>query len=112
MSKKFFPVLALLLCATGAWAFQTTEGRKVRRITFDRETVNVEYTDGTQDREVQAITISRDDIKTSVKAVNSASGRTDRQWYTIDGRALKSQPRQKGFYIVKGKNNAKKIIKK
>ena len=43
MIKKIIPSISLMLMfSLAAGAQQTTDGRKVQRITFDRERVNIE----------------------------------------------------------------------
>ena len=111
---KVVLILAFLFSSTlGAVAQETADGRKVKRITFDREQVNIEYADGTKDQKVNATTVKRENTTTGIVAVKPKEGRQQaHQWYTLDGRALKSEPQQKGVYIVKDKNGKKKTIKK
>jgi len=112
MSTKSFPIVALLLTFTlGAAAQQTADGRMVKRITFDRERVNIEYVDGTRDLGVSETVIIRENATTGIAARQAEQGQPDRRWYTTDGRALQGEPRQKGLYIVRGKNGTKITIK-
>jgi len=114
MNTKVIPILAFLLSFTlGASAQQIGDGRKVKRITFDREQVNIEYADGTKDQQVSAATVKRENATTGIVAVKPKESRqTTHQWYTLDGRALKGEPQQKGIYIVRDKKGKKKIVKK
>ncbi len=114
MNTKVIPILAFLLSFTlGASAQQIGDGRKVKRITFDREQVNIEYADGTKDQKVSAATVKRENTITGIVAVKKKESRqTTRQWYTLDGRLLQGEPQQKGVYIVRDKNGKRKAIKK
>lgn len=114
MNTKVIPILAFLLSFTlGVSAQQAGDGRKVKRITFDREQVNIEYADGTKDQQVSAATVKRENATTGIVAVKSKESRqTTRQWYTLDGRLLQGEPQQKGVYIVRDKNGKRKAIKK
>ncbi len=113
MKMKFLSVLALCMAmALGATAQTTTDGRKVKRITFDCETVNIEYADGTTEEGVEEATVKKGGETTSVKTVKTATAKAQRRWYTTDGRALPGEPREKGVYIVVEKNGVKKTIKK
>ncbi|MBR6320176.1 MAG: hypothetical protein IKR50_07040 [Prevotella sp.] len=114
MSKKTLSVLGLLLLsvAQGAMAQTDAEGRKVKRITFDREQVNIEFADGTTQTGVQKATVVNEDQTTGMKAVNPAGKTAHRAWYTTDGRLLQGEPRQKGVYVVREQNGIKKTIKK
>ena len=114
--KKIKVIPILVFCFTfalGASAQQTADGRKVKRITFDREQVNIEYADGTKARRVNVVTVKRENSTTAIVAVKPKENQSaTRQWYTLDGRALKSEPQQKGIYIVRDKNGKKKTVKK
>ncbi len=113
MTKKIIPSISLMLMfSLAVEAQQTTDGRKVQRITFDRERVIIEYSDGTKDYDVDAATIKRDDTTDGVVAVRQNGSKTGRQLYTIDGRSVQGEPRQKGVFIERSKNGIKKTIKK
>lgn len=113
MVKKIVAVLAFLCAlAEGVAAQETTGGRQVRRITFDREQVNIEYADGTTDNGVAQATVKRENTATGVKTAKTVAGRQMRQWYTIDGRSLQGEPRRKGVYVVRDEKGVKKTIKK
>ena len=113
MRTKVLSILALLLTVTlGAMAQTDSEGRKVKRITFNQEQVNIEYADGTTGLAVDEIEITSEKQTTGVKAVTPAVQGTQRRWYTTDGRSLQSEPRQKGVYIVREQKGMKKTIKK
>ena len=49
---------------------------------------------------------------TGIKAAKTTGSMSGRQWYTIDGRTLPEEPREKGVYLVKDKRGMKKTIKK
>lgn len=113
MIKKIAPIISLLLAfSLGAEAQKTTDGRIVKRITFDREQVNIEYADSTYDYGVDAAIIKHDKATTGITAVKPQGIRPANHWYTIDGRSLQSEPQQKGVYIVRSKRGIKKTIKK
>ncbi len=112
MTKKTISAIAIMLAFTlGAEAQQTVEGRKVKRITFDREQVNIEYADGTQAKGVSNATIKRTST-TGIATAKSAGKQATRQWFAIDGRNVQREPRQKGVYIVRDEKGIKKTIKK
>lgn len=104
---------AAFVCGlTSATAQSTLEGRTVKRITFDREQVNIEYADGTTDMGVTEITVLRDDQVTGIKSLEQEKQQPQMsRWFTTDGRALQRAPQQKGIYIVKERNSVKKTIK-
>lgn len=102
----------MLTVTLGAMAQTNTDSRKVKRITFDKEQVNVEYTDGTAKLAVKGLKVTSDKLVTGVKTVTPAVQGAQRRWYTIDGRTMQREPRQKGVYIVKEQNGMKKTIKK
>lgn len=111
--KRLYVTLSVgFLALSGALAQTNVENRSVKRITFDREQVNVEYTDGTKDLSVDVVTVKRQGAATGVVAAKTVQPLSARQWYTTDGRAMKSTPRQKGVYVVREKNVVKKTIKK
>lgn len=102
----------MLTVTLWAMAQTDTEGRKVKRITFNQEQVNIEYADGTTDLVVDKAIIFSDNQVTGVKAVTQAAQGTQRRWYTTDGRTMQGEPRQKGVYIVREQNGMKITIKK
>ena len=113
MEKRIISILAVLLAfAAGTQAQQTNDGNKVKRITFDREQVKIEYTDGTREDVEDAVTISREEIANGIRTVKTAGKQSARRWYTVDGRPLQGEPRQKGVYIVRDRNNVKKTVRK
>ena len=106
-------MIALLLTVSmGVMAQTSSDGRKVKRITFDQEQVNVEYVDGTTELATGDVNILKDDETTDVKNVKTTKPNAKRRWYTTDGRALKGEPREKGVYIVIEENGMKKTIRK
>ena len=113
MEKRIISALAVLLAfAAGTQAQKTNDGNKVKRITFDREQVEIEYTDGTREDVKDAVTISREEIANGIRTVKTAGQQSARRWYTVDGRPLQGEPRQKGVYIVRDQNNVKKTVRK
>jgi len=113
MSYKSFPILFLLLAsALGAEAQQVADGPKVKCITFDREQVKIEYVDGRQELVSENVTVRRTFTPTGVKAAETAERQNTRQWYTVEGRVLQSEPQQKGVYVVRNKQGIKKTVKK
>lgn len=113
MNRRILIMIALLLTVSlGAMAQTSTDGRKVKRITFDQEQVNIEYADGTTELETGEVIIVNDGETTEVKTVKTTKQNAKRRWYTTDGRALKGEPREKGVYIVIEENGMKKTIRK
>lgn len=113
MKTKAILILTLLLTSVlGATAQETADGRKVKRITFDREQVNIEYADGTKEQKVNATTVKRENSTTGIVTVKRKESQSASRWYTLDGRALKGEPQQKGVYIVKDKDGKKRTVKK
>ena len=112
-TMKVFVILALIsIGAPKAWAQVDGSGQKVKRITFDREQVKIEYADGSTKAGVAAATIVNDRKTSGIKDLKPETGKARRRWYTVDGRALQNEPRQKGVYVVREKNVVKKTIKK
>lgn len=108
-------IAAILLCGTVTASAQKAQnvsnGKVVKRITFDREKVNIVYTDNTQEIGVEQATITRRSgeatgIASTTKANNA------RGWFTLDGRRLESAPSAKGVYVVKDGDKVRKTIKK
>lgn len=58
--------------------------------------------------EITSIMVTQDDISTAIRTIDTASGKTTDEWYTIDGRKLDKAPTAKGIYIVNGKKVAVK----
>ena len=58
--------------------------------------------------EITSIKVTQDDISTAIRTIDTASGKTTDEWYTIDGRKLDKAPTAKGIYIVNGKKVAVK----
>lgn len=57
--------------------------------------------------EISSIMVTQDDnISTAIRTIDTASGKTTDEWYTIDGRKLDKAPTAKGIYIVNGKKVA------
>ena len=112
MKKILLLVAAAMMTAVSVNAQTASDGRKVKRITFDQEQVNIEYVDGTTELATGEVNIIKDNETTDVKTVKSAKLNAKRRWYTADGRALQGEPREKGVYIVIEENGTKKTIKK
>ena len=116
MNRKItWMIAAILLCGTVTASAQKAQnvsnGKVVKRITFDREKVNIVYTDNTQETDVEQATITRrageaTGIASTTKANNA------RGWFTLDGRRLESAPSAKGVYVVKDGDKVRKTIKK
>ena len=115
MRMKTLSILALMLfLSSAAWAQSQTDARKVKRITFDREQVNIEYADGSKDIDVSEASVKResDEEATAIAATKASQSQAKRQWLKADGRVLRQEPQQKGVYLVRENNGVKKIIKK
>ena len=117
MNRKFTWMLAaVLLCGTMTVSAQKAEftqnGKVVKRITFDREKVNIIYSDESQITDVNDVTISnRASGTTGINATKTATT-TKSGWYTMDGRRLENAPKAKGVYVVKEGDKVRKTIKK
>ncbi len=83
---------------TGSFQVPLQQGRHIIRVTIDSPYCNL-------DKLVVSCTSSTgvEDISSG----KSANEQPNARWYTMDGRALKGKPTQKGLYIV----NGRKIIK-
>ena len=105
---------AVLLCGTMTVSAQKVEdtknGKTVKRITFDRENVNIEYADNTKDYGVAETQIRRAGDATGINAAKTATAKSG--WYTMDGRRLENAPKAKGVYVVKEGDKVRKTIKK
>ena len=116
MNKRFTWMLAaVLLCGTMTVSAQKVEytknGKTVKRITFDREKVNIEYADNTKEYGVTETQIRRAGDATGINATKTATT-TKSGWYTMDGRRLENAPKAKGVYVVKEGDKVRKTIKK
>ena len=116
MNKKFtWMFAAVLLCGTMTVSAQKAEftqnGKQVKRITFDREKVNIIYSDESQITDVNDVTISnRASGTTGINAAKTTTAKSG--WYTVDGRRLQNAPKTKGVYVVKEGDKVRKTIKK
>ena len=103
----------VLVGSTGAWAQKASNGKLVRRVTFDRENVTINYKDGSADEKVSTAVIVN--TPTGIKLVSKEQG-TDgaRSIYSIDGRRLQGTAAKtgKGVYIVKEGKTVRKVTKK
>ena len=97
---------------------EKTEVRIVSEIRIDGNNAVLLFTDGsklTADMRLVTLTMSYDEATgiNEVKEVlpsGQAQAENDNSWYTLDGRKLSLQPKQKGVYIQSGKkvvNNQK-----
>lgn len=86
-------------------------GKQVKRITFDRENVSVIYSDETSEENVTDFKVRRN-VTTGIstaKGVQDSKGAA--RWYTVDGRRLQAQPKEKGVYIKREGQRVRKIKK-
>ena len=97
---------------------EETVDRTVSEIRIDGNNAVLLFTDGTTltaDMRLVTLTMSYDEATgiNEVKEVlpsGQAQAENDNSWYTLDGRKLSLQPKQKGVYIQSGKkvvNNQK-----
>ncbi len=116
MNRKItWMIAAILLCGTVTASAQKAQnvsnGKVVKRITFDREKVNIIYSDDTQISDVNDVTISnRAGGTTGIDKTKTA--KSANEWYTVDGRRLQNAPKAKGVYVVKEGDKVRKTIKK
>ena len=115
MNKRITWMLSVaLVCGTITASAQKAQnvsnGKVVKRITFDREKVNIVYTDNTQDGVEQATITRRSGEATGIASTTNANNA--RGWFTLDGRRLESAPSAKGVYVVKDGDKVRKTIKK
>ena len=117
-TEKTILIASLLtLSAVGVNAQVDESGKRVKRITFDREQVTLVYNDGSKSENVQAAVIVRGDVTTGIKEMNQPDESAARpRWYAIDGRQLPKGPNNsvggKGVYVVRENDKVRKIIKK
>ena len=87
---------------------EETENRTVSEIRIDGNNAVLLFTDGTTltaDMRLVTITMSYEEVTgiNEVKEVKEVNGVNDNSWYTLDGRKITLQPKQKGVYIQNGK---------
>ena len=116
MSIKFtWMFAAILLCGTMTASAQKAEftqnGKQVKRIAFDREKVDIIYSDDTQISDVNDVTITNEASGTTAIDKTKTAKRAN-AWYTMDGRRLQNAPKAKGVYMVKEGDKVRKTIKK
>ena len=116
MSIKFtWMFAAILLCGTMTASAQKAEftqnGKQVKRIAFDREKVDIIYSDDTQISDVNDVTITNEASGTTAIDKTKTAKRAN-EWYTMDGRRLQNAPKTKGVYVVKEGDKVRKTIKK
>ena len=106
---------AVLLCGTMTVSAQKAEftqnGKQVKRIAFDREKVDIIYSDDTQISDVNDVTITNEASGTTAIDKTKTAKRAN-EWYTMDGRRLQNAPKAKGVYMVKEGDKVRKTIKK
>jgi len=118
IAKKNAAIAAMLLalCATDVTAQTTNDGKKVKQLRFDREKVTIVYNDGETEEATDNILVIKSvtairDVKDS--DVAKGSGQVRKEWFTIDGRRLASEPKgKKGVYVKKEGNRTRKTIVK
>lgn len=123
MKRKTALLVVLLTVATSLSAQTADNGKKVKRITFDRENISVVYADGTKDKNVQSAVVYGSGTATGI-ATTPATGKgqvVKREVYDLQGRQVKAVKgqrstadgqRTKGVYIVREGEKTRKIIKK
>ena len=92
---------------------EETVDRTVSEIRIDGNNAVLLFTDGTTltaDMRLVTLTMSYDEATgiNEVKEVKGVKGDNDNSWYTLDGRKITLQPKQKGIYI----QNGKKVLNK
>ncbi len=90
------------------------QGRQVRRITFDREQVTVEYVDGDVRNNVDFTLVTREEM-TGIETVrvNSDEQSALRQVYDLQGRPVGDVNNlSQGIYVVREGEKVYKLIKK
>ena len=115
MKRITFGILFALALGTGANAQTADSGKKVRRITFDREQVTVVYQDGSTDEAVSSIVVKEKDVVTSLKGINGKNLKgKDSEVFDLQGRRLNPNTMQKrsGVYVKREGNQVRKIVKK
>lgn len=123
MKRKTALLVVLLTVATSLSAQTADNGKKVKRITFDREDISIVYADGTKDKNVQSAVVYGSGTATGI-ATKPATGKgqvVKREVYDLQGRQVKTVKgqrstadgqRTKGVYIVREGEKTRKIIKK
>ena len=110
---KTYALSALVCCAIGAQAQTAENGKKVRRILFDREQVNVVYTDGSQQESVGCLTVKGSSEAMAVKDVSRNAGKKkDGALCDLQGRRIRSSSNTKGVLLKRENGQVKKIVKK
>lgn len=91
---------------------EETENRTVSEIKIDGNNAVLLFTDGSTlavDMRLVTLTMSYDETTGIVEMRNEKGERKNNGvWYTLDGRKLSLQPKQKGVYI----QNGKKVVNK
>lgn len=91
---------------------EETENRTVSEIKIDGNNAVLLFTDGSTlavDMRLVTLTMSYDETTGIVEMKNEkGESRNNGVWYTLDGRKLSLQPKQKGVYI----QNGKKVVNK
>ena len=115
--KVFIIALLLTLSAAGINAQVDESGKRVKRITFDREQVTLEYNDGSKSENVRKAVITNNGPATGIKVlIQKGRFAAQAKWFAIDGRQLQKGPNspasRKGVYVVRENDKVRKIIKK
>lgn len=113
--NRFWLATVLLVVGVLSMQAQTADGgKKVKRITFNREQVSITYDDGTQEDAVRQTVIRRNATVTGIKGMQQQRQQGEQRCYSIDGRTVQSAPKalKKGVYVVKEGDKVRKIIKK
>lgn len=115
MKKVFvyFSAVVLSCCALNVQGQTADNGKQVKRITFDRESICIIYDDNTRLNDIQEAVVRRQDQTTGVRQEKLNTSVTTRDWYTVDGRRLQGDPgNSKGVYVIREDNKVRKVIKK
>ncbi len=112
MNRILLCTLFMLLCGIMPMQAQSADnGKKVKRILFDREQVTIVYVDDTQENVDKGVAVKRDDIATSVKEIKGKKSKNS-EVYDLQGRKLNAVPQRKGVYIKREGKQVRKIVKK
>lgn len=93
---------------------QTIDGRPVSRVTFDRETVTIYYTDGTEQTVDQATIVRTNRVTgiTTVKTDDSMpAGKNSDGIFDLQGRRVDERNLTAGIYVKRIGNKAVKFVK-
>ena len=114
MNKPAIYAFAVLFfCAITMQAQKADNGKSVKRITFDREQVNIIYADGSTDEKVSNVKVTKQEKTTYVKDVNSNLNKQKGKVavYDLQGRRVSNVAKGKGVFIVREGQRVRKIVK-